>query len=110
MDWKEGVLLAFQQIRAQKLKSFFAVLGVRPVIGRWFTPQEDQVGAGPVALISGGFWQRKFASSPDVLGKALTLSDTAYTHRRCGSLQFLLQRKQLRAERRRRIRSDRPVE
>src|SRR5213595_971709 len=34
MDWKEGVLLAFQQIRAQKLKSFFAVVGV--IIGVMF--------------------------------------------------------------------------
>ncbi|HKT11515.1 MAG TPA: permease prefix domain 1-containing protein, partial [Terriglobia bacterium] len=36
--------------------SFFPVLGVNPVIGRNFTPQENQIGAPPVALISGGFW------------------------------------------------------
>jgi putative ABC transport system permease protein len=59
--------------------SFFSTLGVMPVIGRNFTPQEDQVGAPPVVLLSGGFWKRKFASSPDVLGKTLDLNGVAYT-------------------------------
>jgi predicted permease len=59
--------------------TFFPLLGVKPVIGRMFLPQEDQVGAAPVVLISSGLWNRKFASSPEVLGKSLTLSGTAYT-------------------------------
>jgi predicted permease len=59
--------------------SFFAMLGVRPVIGRTFTPQEDHVGASPVVLISSGFWKRKFGGSPNVLGKPIILSGTAYT-------------------------------
>jgi len=59
--------------------SFFPVLGVKPVIGRAFLPEEDQVGAAPVVLISSGFWNRKFASSPEVLGKSLTLNGKAYT-------------------------------
>ncbi|HEY6291531.1 MAG TPA: ABC transporter permease [Terriglobia bacterium] len=59
--------------------SFFPVLGVKPVIGRTFLPTEDQAGAAPVALISSGFWKRKFGSAPDAVGKALTLNGTAYT-------------------------------
>jgi hypothetical protein len=59
--------------------SFFPLLGVKPVIGRNFSPGEDRRGATPVALLSGGFWKRKFGGSPDVLGKALTLGGTAYT-------------------------------
>jgi putative ABC transport system permease protein len=59
--------------------SFFSLLGVKPVIGTDFRPDQDQLGAAPVALISGGFWARKFASSPDVLGKTLTLDSTNYT-------------------------------
>jgi predicted permease len=58
---------------------FFSVLGVQPVIGHDFTPEEDQLGAGPVALISGGLWKRKFGASPDVLGKSMTLNGKAYT-------------------------------
>jgi predicted permease len=58
---------------------FFSVLGVNPVAGRLFRPEEDQVGAQPVALIGGGFWKRKFGSSQDALGKTLTLDGVGYT-------------------------------
>jgi len=58
---------------------FFDVLGVKAVIGRTFLPAEDQVGAKPVALISDGFWKRRFGSSPDVLGKTLNLNGGLYT-------------------------------
>ncbi len=59
--------------------SFFPLLGVKPVIGRPFTPEEDQVGAGPVVLISEGFWNRKFGASREVLGKSIQLNSAAYT-------------------------------
>jgi putative ABC transport system permease protein len=59
--------------------TFFPILGVKPVIGRTFSPQEDQIGAAPVVVISGGFWKRKFGSSPEVLGKTLSLNGVAYT-------------------------------
>src|ERR1700736_5141548 len=58
---------------------FFSLLGVKPVVGRLFRPEEDQVGAQPVALISGGFWKRKFGSSPDAAGRTLTLNGVGYT-------------------------------
>jgi predicted permease len=59
--------------------NFFSLLGVKPVVGRLFRPEEDQVGAQPVALISGGFWKRKFGSSPDAVGKNLALNGVGYT-------------------------------
>ncbi len=59
--------------------SFFQTLGVKPVVGRNFTPEEDRLGTGPVALISAGFWKRKFGSAPDVLGKSITLDGKSYT-------------------------------
>ncbi len=58
---------------------FFPILGVKPSVGRFFTEQEDQVGAAPVAVISDGLWKRKFASSPDAVGKSLNLNGTLYT-------------------------------
>jgi predicted permease len=58
---------------------FFPVLGVKPVIGRTFAPDEDRVGAGPVAMISAGLWQSKFSSAPDILGKSITLDAKDYT-------------------------------
>jgi predicted permease len=53
--------------------NFFDLLGVKPLLGRSFRPEEDQVGAGAVALIGDGFWNRKFGSSLDVLGKSITV-------------------------------------
>ncbi len=58
---------------------FFPVLGVRPMIGRTFAQDEERVGAGPVALISVGLWQRKFSAAPDILGKNITLDARDYT-------------------------------
>src|ERR1017187_10253457 len=43
---------------------FFSLMGVEPIAGRTFRPEEDQVGAAPVALIGAGLWARKFGSSP----------------------------------------------
>jgi predicted permease len=69
-----------ERIRAEFVTSdFFRVLGVKPVIGRSFAPGEDGFGAAPIALISAGFWQRKFGSAPDILGKALILDGRSYT-------------------------------
>lgn len=57
-------------------QNFFSLLGVQPAMGRWFTGEECQgrVGAPPAALLSHGFWQRRFASDPDVVGRKLTLN------------------------------------
>jgi predicted permease len=69
-----------QRVRAEFVSSdFFRVLGIKPVIGRTFVPDEDRIGAAPVVLISAGLWKSKFASAPDVLGKGLTLDGRKYT-------------------------------
>jgi predicted permease len=57
---------------------FFDLLGVKPVIGRGLHPGEDEIGAAPVVLIAAGLWQRKFGSSPDVLGKSITLDGKSF--------------------------------
>ena len=62
---------------------FFGILGVNPLLGRTFAPGEDEIGAGPVTLISEGLWQRKFASAPDIVGKSMTLDGRGYTIIRC---------------------------
>jgi predicted permease len=57
--------------------NFFDLLGVKPLLGRSFLAEEDQVGAGPVALIGDALWNRKFGSSPEVLGKSITVDGTS---------------------------------
>ena len=58
---------------------FLPLLGVHPILGRTFAAGEDEVGSAPVALISAGLWQRRFASSHEVLGRTLTLDGRPYT-------------------------------
>jgi predicted permease len=58
---------------------FFPILGVNPVLGRTFAQGEDEVGAGPVVLISTGLWRRKFSEAADILGKSVTLDGKNYT-------------------------------
>ncbi len=57
----------------------FQILGVRPLLGRTFTEDEDPIGApAPVLLISYRLWQRRFASDPNIAGKTIrTGSETA---------------------------------
>ena len=55
--------------------NFFSVLGVRPLLGRWFLPEEDQTsGRDPVVVLSHSFWQQRLGSDPAVVGKLLTLN------------------------------------
>jgi len=58
---------------------FFSTLGVTPILGRTFLPDDDHPGAAPVVILGGGFWKRKFGSSLEVAGKSMTLNGTNYT-------------------------------
>jgi predicted permease len=62
-------------------QNLFALLGVQPAIGRSFTPEECQgrLRAPPAVVLTYGFWQRRFASDPRVLGQKLTLNDSLVT-------------------------------
>ena len=58
---------------------FFSTLGVKPVLGRTFRTDDDQLGAAPVVILGGGFWQRQFGASPGIIGKSLVLNGASYT-------------------------------
>lgn len=70
----EGERLSGYMISAD----FFSTLGVKPILGRTFRSDDDQVGAAPVVILGGGLWKRKFGSSPAIIGKSLTLNGTSY--------------------------------
>jgi predicted permease len=58
---------------------FFSVLGVHPILGRAFTPEEDkEPGANPVAVISHGYWQRQFGEVTSVLGKTMRIGHGSF--------------------------------
>ena len=56
----------------------FPMLGIKPILGRYFTPSEDEIGRSNVVIISTELWQRKFASSPGVIGKGISLDGKGY--------------------------------
>jgi macrolide transport system ATP-binding/permease protein len=60
--------------------NYFAVLGVRPAVGRFFLPDEDRTpNTHPVIIISHGLWRRRFGADPAVIGKTVSLNNYRYT-------------------------------
>ncbi len=58
---------------------FFAVLGARPLLGRALAAGDGAVGAGRVAVLSYGFWQRFFGGDTGVVGRSLELDAERHT-------------------------------
>src|SRR6185312_12236856 len=57
------------------VQNFFETLGVTPILGRSFTADECKHNAAPVILLGYGFWKRHFAGDPNIVGKAIRVSD-----------------------------------
>ena len=54
-------------------REFFSTLGVHPALGRDFVPEEELATAPDVAILSDGFWRRRFGADPNIVGKKLTI-------------------------------------
>lgn len=99
LDWKQQAA-AFDTLTACKYASFnigatagdpervfgsraaadyLRVLGVRPALGRWFTPEEDQPGHDSVIVLGYGIWQRRFGGAPGVLGSTIVVEGRSRT-------------------------------
>src|ERR1700746_3552062 len=70
--------------RAGVTTGFFSVLGVQPVLGRPFVPEDDKPatfseGRGTVAIISHGLWKRRFGSDPAIVGKQVVMKSRPLT-------------------------------
>jgi predicted permease len=59
--------------------NYFSALGVRTALGRDFVPEDDTVGAGPVAIISYGYWQSHFGGEASVLGRQILANGAPVT-------------------------------
>ena len=64
---------------AEVSTGFFHTLGVRPVLGRDFQPDEDLPGAARTVILSYAAWQKQFAGSRGVIGRTVLLSGVPYT-------------------------------
>jgi putative ABC transport system permease protein len=60
--------------------NYFDVLGVRPALGRLLVPSDDQVPeANPVAVLSFGYWQRRFGSDPQMVNQSILVNGHPFT-------------------------------
>lgn len=58
--------------------SFFKLLGIQPVLGRGFLPEEDLPDGRPVVILSHDLWQRRFSGDLNIVGKSITLDSERY--------------------------------
>ena len=59
--------------------NYYEVLGVPPLVGRTLTDADNQPSASPVAVISYGYWQRRFGGDPGVVNQPINLNNVAFT-------------------------------
>ena len=60
--------------------NYFQMLGLRPAVGRFFTPGDDTArGASPYAVLSFEAWQQRFGGNPDVAGATIRINGLPYT-------------------------------
>ncbi|MFN8582108.1 MAG: ADOP family duplicated permease [Gemmatimonadaceae bacterium] len=58
--------------------TYFQTLGVRPALGRDFTPEEDQMETRRVVILSDGLWRRQFGADPSLVGRTVLVNGVAY--------------------------------
>jgi len=69
-----------ERVRALRVSTeYFHVLGIQPLLGRDFLPDEDRIGGPNVAILSEGIWKRDFGADPQVLGRSVLLDGAPYT-------------------------------
>ena len=69
-----------EHILGEEISSnFLPTLDVKPALGRNFSPEEDERGGAPVAIISDSFWKARFGGSSAVLGRTVTLNGVGNT-------------------------------
>jgi predicted permease len=69
--------------------SYFSTLGVRPALGRFFYPEDERLGEGPVVVVSDRFWQERLVADPAAIGKTLRINGQPCTVIGVGPRNFL---------------------
>jgi putative ABC transport system permease protein len=59
-------------------RDFFTILGVQPMLGRTFVPEETREGGAPAVIVSSAFWHRALEASPAALGTTLKFDDRSF--------------------------------
>lgn len=76
--WNIGGVAAPERVSGARVTaSLFPLLGIRPELGRFFRPDEEE--SARVAVISTGLWERTFASDPTIVGRSVLIDGEAHT-------------------------------
>jgi predicted permease len=68
------------QIESARVSAdFFSTLGVRPLLGRAFTSDDDRPGAPHVVILSDRLWRQQFNADANVVGQTISLNDTSFS-------------------------------
>jgi predicted permease len=81
-DWGNGFIMtgtgdAVQLLGGNVTANYFDLLGIHPILGRTFLPEEDT--KGDVVMVTESFWRNRFNSDPMVLGRNITLNGVVMT-------------------------------
>src|SRR6266478_6590193 len=82
VNWNPDIEQADGTIRvqgAQVSQSYFKVLGVHPLLGRDFTPEDDKVGAPRTAMLGYELWQQLYGGDREIVGKMLRIDGQSLT-------------------------------
>jgi putative ABC transport system permease protein len=68
-----------QLVGCRVSSGYFAVVGIDPVIGRAFLPEEHERGKGQVVILGYNFWQRRYGGDKNIINRSITLDGASYT-------------------------------
>src|SRR6185437_8355511 len=68
-----------QLVGGRVSSGYFAVVGVEPILGRAFLPEEYETGKDQVIILSYNFWQHRFGGDKNIIDRTLTLDGDTYT-------------------------------
>jgi putative ABC transport system permease protein len=82
LNWNPDIDREDQTVRvlgAQVSRDYFKVLGMQPLLGRDFIPEDEKPGAPPVVILGSDLWQQLYNSDPQIIGKSIRISGTNLT-------------------------------
>jgi putative ABC transport system permease protein len=84
LAWQDRILMEGASVERIGVNfvtsSYLKLLGVKPALGRIFSPQEDGApGSAPVIILGNDLWRRRFGADPGVVGRKIQLSGRPYT-------------------------------
>jgi putative ABC transport system permease protein len=83
--WSSGGVTVTSQSEPEQVRSLFVTQGVLealavpPLLGRWFSREDDTPGTPETVLLTHGYWQRRFGGDRDVVGRTITIDATPRT-------------------------------